>query len=727
MLPPIFETRSMAKSAGRSGAGPALPGGRNGWHDRPVDKMILFDADGALWMLPRGGHAISFAPWHDSRPRLHEFVESELLRRGVEDVGDGLDVVVALVRRPDNTYNRKAISVAQPPAYGGSPIERHMGYVYDRNHDDLGGELFHDLARAGLSAEIGCHARLVRDYRDITVQLLLPGPQEVNTLIQEFLRHERTVAERELIFAVLAARTSDHVPPARVIQTALLEERAEPYVSMWCESPPRDAATGSVRVQQRAVFGNRMVYVINQVGGRVGQLRDDTLFLTDERYRRAALPALAAAGFPQPGVTLSDWYPDAVVVEQDEQWYVRTRDDDSPMGRYERRTGTLYVYADAYLEPAEIMLRRYGVEPAVTRSAPPETNRAMNRQDLLDHKRSQALVEQQHLRMWKHHRALLPADLADLSPMRWTRDEQDKIFARDDTLELHEDAYYLEWLEAVFGPNDHGTYRKGQRPVPCRLCGRDAIAAKRLGEPGAQPLAYCKGCTNKAARGYFFDHGEDQPWMPVAVWALQQIAVDLGGPPSTAQIPRLVSTANPAAADRATLIRIHVPRIRRSKQVPRRSETRAPLVWVDWLHRAELVGEGMQTARGTVNVATDGHRCRSLLERHIDDFLHANGIVHDIEPNWPYDAELNTTGLRADWLLTDGTYVEAWGLPSEAYYRAKMSRKAELANRRGIRLIGVTATDLGRLHEIFAGWLTRSARPVPMPTSATPAPEHRDR
>ncbi|UOY03692.1 hypothetical protein [Blastococcus sp. PRF04-17] len=104
-------------------------------------------------------------------------------------------------------------------------------------------------------------------------------------------------------------------------------------------------------------------------------------------------------------------------------------------------------------------------------------------------------------------------------------------------------------------------------------------------------------------------------------------------------------------------------------------------------------------------MATDGHPCRSMFERHIDDFLHHRGIAHDIEPAYPRHADLNTTGLRADWLLDDGTYVEALGMPDEPAYAAKVARKRELAEHTGIRLITLTVEDLTRLPEIFAFWL----------------------
>lgn len=71
--------------------------------------------------------------------------------------------------------------------------------------------------------------------------------------------------------------------------------------------------------------------------------------------------------------------------------------------------------------------------------------------------------------------------------------------------------------------------------------------------------------------------------------------------------------------------------------------------------------------------------------------------------------EFNTTGLRADWRLADGTFVEALGLMTKEAYAAKVTRKRELARHHGLRLVTVTAEDLNRLSEIFADWLPKSS------------------
>ncbi|MEU8530889.1 MULTISPECIES: hypothetical protein [Streptomyces] len=116
---------------------------------------------------------------------------------------------------------------------------------------------------------------------------------------------------------------------------------------------------------------------------------------------------------------------------------------------------------------------------------------------------------------------------------------------------------------------------------------------------------------------------------------------------------------------------------------------------------------------GTVTTATDGHLCRSLFERHLDDFLHHWGIAHEPEPHYPHHPELNTTGFRADWRRADGTFVEALGLMEGEAYAAKVERKRKPAALSGLRLLTVTAAELDCLPETFADWLreTPSAPP----------------
>ncbi|MGP6178448.1 hypothetical protein ACTU6U_14240 [Microbacterium sp. A196] len=123
--------------------------------------------------------------------------------------------------------------------------------------------------------------------------------------------------------------------------------------------------------------------------------------------------------------------------------------------------------------------------------------------------------------------------------------------------------------------------------------------------------------------------------------------------------------------------------------------------WGKWLAQARVLGEGWRPSRGYISVAADGHPCRSLFERIIDDYFSAHGIQHEPEPHYPYDDELNPFGSRADWRLADGRFVEAAGLMSTAAYAAKMAKKVELAHRFGIPLLVLTEADLPHLRELL--------------------------
>lgn len=124
--------------------------------------------------------------------------------------------------------------------------------------------------------------------------------------------------------------------------------------------------------------------------------------------------------------------------------------------------------------------------------------------------------------------------------------------------------------------------------------------------------------------------------------------------------------------------------------------------WIEWLGNAGVLGEGTwRPSYGQISTASDGHLCRSFLERVIDDFFSASGITHEPEPLYPYDVDLNPNGLRGDWELADGTLVEAAGLMSDPVYAAKVETKRKVATKHGLRLIVLEEPDLVGLREIF--------------------------
>ena len=95
-----------------------------------------------------------------------------------------------------------------------------------------------------------------------------------------------------------------------------------------------------------------------------------------------------------------------------------------------------------------------------------------------------------------------------------------------------------------------------------------------------------------------------------------------------------------------------------------------------------------KTPRGYMCLATDGHVCRSICEKSVDDWLYRHGIPHDKEVRYP-----GKRAFRADWQIGD-YFIEFWGLKGEEDYDEKMNIKKEVAKQYSIPLIGLTINDL---------------------------------
>ncbi|MGW0564953.1 hypothetical protein ACWDZ4_31240 [Streptomyces sp. NPDC003016] len=134
-------------------------------------QSIAVDPASGMLMIPAGKakFALGVGLWDDTLEPFNAFVQRELSdagrqkRKGSPTPAPGslegerrLHVTVQLVPRPDNDYNPHAISVAAPPAHGGTYIDRHLGYMYDRNLVSLGAAL-RSLATL-TDRPLGCHA-----------------------------------------------------------------------------------------------------------------------------------------------------------------------------------------------------------------------------------------------------------------------------------------------------------------------------------------------------------------------------------------------------------------------------------------------------------------------------------------------------------------------------------------------------------------------------------------
>lgn len=130
---------------------------------------ITLDEESGLTLIPPSKDArfaVGVSVWDGpAEAAFRAFVRREAASGGLQRIGrvpGGPEAVmrvkVQLVPRPDNDYNPKAVSVAAPPAYGGTDHERHFGYMYDRNLVSLGGPIRGLVHATG--QPVGCHAHV---------------------------------------------------------------------------------------------------------------------------------------------------------------------------------------------------------------------------------------------------------------------------------------------------------------------------------------------------------------------------------------------------------------------------------------------------------------------------------------------------------------------------------------------------------------------------------------
>ncbi|MDA8118435.1 MAG: hypothetical protein M0000_13830 [Actinomycetota bacterium] len=202
------------------------------------------------------------------------------------------------------------------------------------------------------------------------------------------------------------------------------------------------------------------------------------------------------------------------------------------------------------------------------------------------------------------------------------------------------------------------------------------------------PSRYCTSCCFKARSG---DDSVRRKGDVIDALTRLSSACDTI-PPQAFAFLRLPLDLSPERRDAIMRGLIGMPPQERVKKVLRAPD------WLAVLQTAGLVDSTWRPSRGTWCRAKDGHRCRSLLEKSIDDWLTAHGIEHECEPYWPKDEELNPNGRqRADWRLKSGAFVECAGMLEEADYRQRFERKVELAKRHGIKLYVLAPSDLMNL------------------------------
>ncbi len=93
--------------------------------------------------------------------------------------------------------------------------------------------------------------------------------------------------------------------------------------------------------------------------------------------------------------------------------------------------------------------------------------------------------------------------------------------------------------------------------------------------------------------------------------------------------------------------------------------------------------------RRSRTVASDGHKCDSVSEALIDNWLTDHGIPHERDARYP------DTKHRADWLIDGRVFIEYFGLAKDSRrYDRSIAKKKLLCKRHGIPLIEVYPDDL---------------------------------
>lgn len=265
------------------------------------------------------------------------------------------------------------------------------------------------------------------------------------------------------------------------------------------------------------------------------------------------------------------------------------------------------------------------------------------------------------------------------------------------------DAFARRWVATALSVGLHEHYRQvvdWPDPVAldCAVCGRtfapEVLSGwmRRYGRP-----RYCEACCCRARNGH------DAPVTAnVAAQAVQAVTDHLGfiPPQNVAAQADLLGLPDDDHRDVAMAALVALPTADRLVDGLGVEGGRGR--WLRVLQAVGVVGDAWRTGRGTLCFAADGHPCRSLAERSVDDWMANHGVEHVVEPPWPTHPELNPKGrLRADWRLTDGTLVELAGMMDDEDYAQRMAAKAELAEVAGIRLVVITPDDLGRLGELL--------------------------
>ena len=664
--------------------------------------------------------------------RLAEFADTTFAAHG-KSVGT-IPVAVVLIPRPDNPFDSDAVSIALPKSMGGNKEERCLGYLYRHTTEYWGiandgrRDVVARLAAFTDDGEVHFTAIMSRDsdpadiekyrcsddedgwdilYRLPEFSLDLPKARIMGAAIRDFLaKHEsnsslqnfeRTYADEK--FA--AAKADPQLQWLAGLRIKLVNSLADEVVT---HSRSNHHPALEVRRQ-----GNFDVKVLNRDGGCVGRVKSqpDLVLVGNEFDRPAVIEALAREGIATPFDPAPGWL-NASVEPKDGRWiHVAWRgriaglNVEPILASFEVATKELLVFASELRGPIEALLRRVGHIPEqVLLQAHPRDPQQFFGMDLIARLTNPLSAR----KLLPAARELIPEEWAELIEARWyaqqeTRSRNALVGQRmlaNTSPANRRPPDDPEVPPGLFGPppDDVPTYndRSADRDC-CRLCGEAQ-------NPYAEPSPYCLDCIQDARAGLFVDHGFNEAWHPAVIWSLKKLAeIEFGDAPAQDQLRTMPKEG--LNSDLLMLCRMLTARL--GYVVP--GGHRKVYSWTDWLGESGLLAGGIRSSRGVTVMAKDGHICRSLLQRQVDDFFYENGIQHETEPFYPFDPEMNLGGYRADWRLADGTFVEALGFTNNPVYMIKAEHKIRLAKRYNIPIVTVTVANLRELPAIFAKWL----------------------
>ena len=667
--------------------------------------------------------------------RLVEYADTTFAVHG-KKVGS-ISVPVVLIPRPDNPFDSDAVSIALPKSMGGDEEERCLGYLYRHTTEYWGianggrKDLVARLAAFSDEGEVRFTAIMSRDsdpaelekygcssddegwdirYRIPEFRLDLPKARIMGAAIRDFLaEHEKDGygSDSQRLNRRLTDEELTKTPQTRwlhELRTELVRRLTNEVVT---HSKSNHYASLEIRRQS-----NFAVKVVNEDGGCIGRVwtHPELVSVGSEFDRPAVIETLAREGITLPFDPTPGWL-NASLQPESGVWIhvawlgrITGMNVEPILASFDVETKELHVFAPELAAPIEGLVRRGGHVPQkVLLTNHPRDPHQFFGQDLITRLENPKTPR----RLRPGARELVPAEWAEQIEASWRA--QQEMHARNDLTSLkllyNNNSGDLrppddpQFPPGLFGPSrldddEPSDDKQLESAGGCRLCG-EAL------NPHSEPSQYCLDCLHDARSGLFVDRGfKEQAWHQAVIWSLNKLAViEFGGAPARDQLRKMPNDG--PNADLLMLCRMLTARS--GYVVP--GGDRKVYSWTDWLAEAGLLTDGIRTSRGVTVMAKDGHICRSLLERQIDDFFFDNGIQHETEPYYPFDPDINPDGYRADWRLADGTYVEALGFTTNPVYMAKAERKISLAARHQIPVLTVTESELPNLLNIFAKWL----------------------